>query len=536
MWQRFEAFGHTPDLNTYARPADSYYLAENMIPQGQGMEGFRMARFIWEDAGYVPSGDMQFLQYCPSASGSPLWFGGSGIIGQSPEVFSWTGNSAFAYTNRTRAAWAALGTVPRRNIWTGGLINGQVVVNCGFTHYPESWDPTAAPATTVQLAGWNAWEVAIGGAIRCRALRPYKYHLIAMNMTRNAVRFPTQVCWSSAAAYGLPTAWLPAAGNDAGDVSLADTHGEVVDGARLGESFFLYKESACYRMTYVGGSQVMQIDKVSDTVGAMSQNCIVDIGGAHAVLTRGDVVLISESGEVKSIAAGSVQRYLFEQTGQNNQNVGFITYNPSRRHLWVFGPGSLLDTAGLAHVYDVDTGRWGFVEMNFTGNSYGPTCAGIGPAGEQTTGQDTVAYRAVIGFGAGLGAGPPDTMEDRWLSLNDVDAIPPDLVTVSGEHGLRYQQIDFGEPDRRKLLKGFRPLMDGFAGEVVNVYLTTHQSRTDAGVNTGPFSFVFGTDDRVDLLSEGVSWDLLVSFTPTNLNEQFNFRGFELEYEIQGRF
>ena len=76
---------------------------------------------------------------------------------------------------------------------TSGLLNGVHFFNNGIDA-PQFWDGIPANKTA-DLTGWPA-------STTCKAMRAFKFHLFAMDISKPAGEFPMQVLWSSAAAPG----------------------------------------------------------------------------------------------------------------------------------------------------------------------------------------------------------------------------------------------------------------------------------------------------------------------------------------------
>lgn len=245
-------------------------------------------------------------------------------------------------------AWTIATTVD--NPFTGGLINGFAFLNDG-THPPVWWD--GVPANVMlTVPGWVGGELA-------KAVRAYKYHLVAMNVVIGGIQYPEGVKWSAAAVPGaLPASWTAAATNDAGFVALADSAGACVDGARLRDAFIIYKQHSTYSMTYVGGTFVMDFRQLFTTSGVLSRNCIAEWEGTHFVLTDGDVVN-HDGVQLASVIDKKNRRWLFNNLNQSHYGLAFVAINKPRRELWVAFPSGAADYCNQVLIMDIATGKWG---------------------------------------------------------------------------------------------------------------------------------------------------------------------------------
>ena len=89
------------------------------------------------------------------------------------------------HTDITKAA-GLTGTTAANKI-TSGLLNGVHFMNNGIDA-PMFWDGTPANPMTV-LTGWPA-------STTCKAMRAFKFHLFAMDMSKTAGEFEMQLLWS----------------------------------------------------------------------------------------------------------------------------------------------------------------------------------------------------------------------------------------------------------------------------------------------------------------------------------------------------
>ncbi|GAG28067.1 unnamed protein product, partial [marine sediment metagenome] len=192
----------------------------------------------------------------------------------------------------TPAVWAA---TPAGSI-TGGVLNGVPFINNGID-IPVFWDLVPTNVMTT-LPGWPA-------AQRCQAMRAFKYHLIAMNMTDAGGDFPDVVAWSDAANPGqIPATWIADPSNQAGSFSIAATPGGVVDGLALRDQFMVYKQHSTAIMQYIAGQFVFSNRKAFVTSGILARNCAAEMYGAHYVITDGDIIQHNGQ-EVKSLIDGT---------------------------------------------------------------------------------------------------------------------------------------------------------------------------------------------------------------------------------------
>ena len=148
-------------------------------------------------------------------------------------------------------------------LWTGCILNGIPVLNNSID--PPMYWPLDIAQKCLVLPGWPATAA-------CKAIRAFKYHLFALNITDNSVNFPDSLWWSTSAEPGsVPVTWAPAVDNDAGDAVLADTPGIIIDGLGMRDVFVVYKDNSTYSLSYVAGQYVYTVRKNFLTSGIHEQ-------------------------------------------------------------------------------------------------------------------------------------------------------------------------------------------------------------------------------------------------------------------------
>ena len=78
----------------------------------------------------------------------------------------------------------------------------------------------------------------------------------------------------------------------------------------MGDSLYIYKRNATYQVRYVGSTSVFSFRKVQAAIGALSPRSVCDIGGAHLIVTDGDVMLFDGTSR-RSLGESRIRDYLF---------------------------------------------------------------------------------------------------------------------------------------------------------------------------------------------------------------------------------
>lgn len=234
--------------------------------------------------------------------------------------------------------------------WSGCILNGVPVLNNGIDS-PFWWDGnTSNPVETI--TGWPADQ-------RCSAIRSFKYHLIALNLTRNSVQIPELYAWSNSADPGtLPTEWDATPSNDAGDNILATSDGQIIDGLALRDSFVIYKAHATFIMDYVGGQFVFSVRKLFNTSGIQALNCVQELRGHHWVFTDDDVIM-HDGNTFNSIADNKIRKVMLGGINPDAQQLALVVANAPTDEIWFCLPGVDSPRLSTALIYSFTDQAWG---------------------------------------------------------------------------------------------------------------------------------------------------------------------------------
>ena len=384
--------------------------------------------------------------------------------------------------------------------YSGGLINNLVVMHNGVDT-PIWWDGNPANAMTA-LTAWPAGQTAA-------VIRPYKNYLVALNFTVGGNSYTSGVHWSDAAPAGsIPSSWDETdTTKDAGKNYLAGTPGAIIDGLTLGDTFVIYKRNSCYTMQFVGGQFIHKFRKVEGTVGVLTSDCAVEIGGKHLVLTPDDLVTHDASGAPPdSVLDKRMRTWLFKAIDNAYYERCFIAHHKAEREAWVCFPSvgaaqGLADTALIWNygndtlsVMDIPNARYitrGVVNPGDTGT----WDADSGSWDDDDTKWDEGKYSETAET---LLIGDPTNSQLLIADSTDqFDGVSMTSYVVRESIALLM--------DRRnlKLLKGLYPIMTSTGNPTVQFRIGTQLNATDS-ISWGPEQdFIIGTDDKIDILSKG---------------------------------
>jgi hypothetical protein len=325
--------------------------------------------------------------------------------------------------------------------WSSGLFNGLPVVSNGLDS-PRYWaGDVGTPFAT--LPDWPASTL-------CKHIVPFRFHLVALDIDGPAGHFENQVKWSSAAEPGaVPQFWTPAADNDAGDASLAETPGPALLGVPLRGSLAIYKRSSLYSMDFVGGNDVFAFRQVFSNAGALTRRSVAELAdGRHFVVGDGDMYL-TDLVSRRSVARDRMRDFVFNQLDQDYYENLFVTYHRAKNEVWVCFPEQGSQYCTLAAVYDVEHDSYGVRVLPNV------TCAAIGIVNDT---QPSEAWQDA----SYLWADAARLWNQPNYSLA-VESIVTGAGTTATQHdtqdavelaaSLSRYDLTFGEPERVKFVK-----------------------------------------------------------------------------------
>lgn len=217
-----------------------------------------------------------------------------------------------------------------------------------------------------QMTSWDSED-------RCESLRAYKDFLIALNVTKSNVHYPTMVKWSDATQAGQPpTNWDYTDDSSlAGENVLNDADGPIVDGGVLGDAFIIYTETETFRMDYIGGGLLFRTQKLFSDQGAISKNCYATVGGMHYVFGRSDIY-VHDGMSKKSLAQKRIAKRLYADIDYDyldrcfvyhdkyRQEIGFCYVSLSDDMPWVSAD---IEGCNRAALYNYSEDTWTLVDL-----------------------------------------------------------------------------------------------------------------------------------------------------------------------------
>jgi hypothetical protein len=245
--------------------------------------------------------------------------------------------------------------VTKAGDWTGGVLNGVPFLNNGID-VPVYWT-TEPTEIMLPLPNWPA-------NTRVAALRPFKYHIVGMNVTDDTGEFPELVIWSDAADPGtIPQEWAPTPDNQAGSFAISTGQGAVIDGGELRDEFIVYKVRSTTVMHYVAGQFVFSNRKAFVTSGILARGCWAEMYGQHYVLTDGDFIRHNGT-QLETLIDGINRNWLFDQIDSVNYTSSHIVISHSTNSVWLNFPKSGHEQPDTALVYDIRSEVFGLIDYD----------------------------------------------------------------------------------------------------------------------------------------------------------------------------
>lgn len=246
--------------------------------------------------------------------------------------------------------------------WDGGrvtftVLNGVLVVNSqtdGAFYWPDLESALAA------LPDWDStW--------RCAWIASYRYYLVAGNFVENSTTYyPHLIRWSSSADPGaVPSEWEPSGSNDAGDVILGDSEGEIITSVLVRDSLWIVKEDAVYSLDWVGGQYIMQATKLTGMVGTRIYDGACKLGTGIALFGSNDIHFF-DGNSASSLVDQRVRKELF--AGRNIiewRNSKLFSAYPLN---WLLVAASMTGADArqkISYILDSNENTWGQKELNY---------------------------------------------------------------------------------------------------------------------------------------------------------------------------
>lgn len=420
--------GFISDTADHAAGPDFYTICENVLFRegfATRLPGYRAA-YVNEIATIAPG---ELFHAISTELGTQNWW----LMAQADgTVHAVQGGTV------TQIDGGLFGLVTKPENYSSALINGIPLLSNNRDE-PVYWPGSGL---MVRLPDWPFSESAAFIAV-------LKYHVFALNISGAGGLYESQVKWSSATEPGtVPQSWTPSADNDAGSVELADSPGPILCAYPLGDTLFIYKRSSTYQARYVGGNSVFSFRKVQSVSGALGPRAVADIGGAHLVVTDGDIV-INDGTTRRSIGESRVKEFLFDQLDPDKFSQVHASYNRAKDEVVIGFPQSGSRYMNAAIVWDRSRDAWG---VRVLGQSTHLPVGLVADTVPSNTWENRTEFwvDAQGVWASSLNSGAVDSL----VSLKAKAFVMQDSVTAQNvDARIGRTGLTFGEPERIKFVR-----------------------------------------------------------------------------------
>lgn len=418
--------------------------------------------------------------------------------------------------------------------WTGTIIEDIPVINNGLDA-PQMW---RRPALSQKLERLTAWPT----NYTCNSMCGLKRYLVALDVSKAGVRFPTMVKWSHQAPTGdVPQTWsVDDESIDAGEYTLPGDGGFLVDGKNLRDSLMLYKEYQTWQMQYIAGADIFRFNKIFESIGAISRRSATEFfSGKHFVFT-GDDVVVHDGHQAISVISERIRKLLADTIDINNYNKAFVVPNFSATEVWLCIPESGQDACTKAFVWNWLKNTWGVRQLprvlhasNGIVNPQSADETWDGAVGVWDT--DNVAW----------GDRTSDPTKRKVLMATSLSKLyTPDvgakfdtdeIFAFVERRGIGFPTRADQPPDysRVKQVLGMWPRISGTEGGTITVSLGI-QDRVDSPVNWVAIrSYKIGTGDMLDFSGSPGSKIHAIKFESKD-STQWRLHGYDIEVIDRG--
>ena len=417
--------------------------------------------------------------------------------------------------------------------WTGTNI-GRIPVFANEDNFPFAWQ-TDVPSSPVvdlvydALAG-STWRSV---NMRAKSIRSAGAFLIAMNINDSGVHYPDVVQWSHPADVGsVPDSWDYFRDDRlANRVNLGGNGGDIVDGMALRDSFVIYRANGITMMNSTQDEYVFGIRHLSEIATAANVRSIVEVKGAHFILTYDDI-LLNDGNSINSILHQKIRKDFVNLFNLAKANAAFVIKNDLAKEILFCIP---TDDSGckIAFIYNWRNDAWSLRELPSLSHA---TFASISsdvrlwdewkrPDGSSISWDQSIgnwninltnAYSKTI-----IGIGETDN------SLLNLFLAEPDN---SFRSFIQRTDIPLGGHDTVTAIQRIYPHIKGSG--TVKIWAGSQQYANGPVTWKGPFNFNVGVDRKLDVRTSGEIHAYRIESEGTT---PWSLSGIDIEYVIAGK-
>ncbi|HNA84878.1 MAG TPA: hypothetical protein PLB04_04895 [Nitrospira sp.] len=483
------ALGLNTDISAQELPLLAWTKIQNLRTRNAALERMPKEQVIYG----TPTIESCFALFVKGQGMENLW-----LYAGTSKVYC---ASSSGHTDITRSSGGDYNTTFRAR-WNGGVLAGVPVLTNGVD-VPQMWlNPTSAQKLA-NLTAWDATE-------RCEVISPFKNYLVALNITKSGVNYPTLVKWSHPADPGTPPpSWDETdPTKDAGEYPLSETPGAVVDQLSMRDINVIYKKDSVWGMQYIGGEFIFRFFKIFDQFGIPSRGFMCQVDKARHLVCSGTDLLVHDGQQYTSIATDRVRKYLRNIPEDSYAYCFMVSYQLQSEAWFCWRYDQSLESCDRALV-------WNWKDNSFTERILSPSYHHIaaGPVGSEA-------------LGIGTWDSDSGTWADDTTVWNDASAFPETAKLFGSGTSLLYL-VDSGIGDSTEciaerqylgtpLKTGQPPDISSYkfcrrvwprltADTALDVEITLGSSDEIGGVITWktPVTFSVGVDKKMDCTLSG---------------------------------
>jgi len=340
-------------------------------------------------------------------------------------VFTVNNNTHYELTRVSNTSTVQLYNTDANDLWTGGVLGGLLFMNNGVDIPQVQRTPTAS----CRLSNLPNWPTTI--TTRCSCLRAYRNYLVALDVTKGTIRYRQMVKWSASAdPLTVPSTWDESDTTaDAGETSLSETNGTVIDCLPLRDVNIIYKDDAIHGMQFIGGNFIFRFYQIFSGVGLLSKRCVAAFEQYHCFIGNDLDVYVHDGNSIRSIAQDKWRDWLAANIDGAKFEHAFVIPNPVTSEIWFFIPTGTDEYASTVLMWNWRKDTWGIRDV---ANVSGAAVGGIESSDYLT---------------------PWNSLTDTWDSWgvlwSDLESLPPSrkLVLVSPTNTTGLIETEFGSTE-----------------------------------------------------------------------------------------
>lgn len=244
------------------------------------------------------------------------------------------------------------------DFWNGGIFGGVPVITNGADD--PQYQAAAGTATAfADLSNWPANTL-------CKLIRPYRVFLVALNVTKSGTNYPHLVKWSDASVPGaVPGSWDETDPTTlAGEVELIDAQaGPILDALQLRDILVIYKERSTWGMIYTGDRNVHRFYQIFDSLGVMSQGCVLALPQGRHLVYSGEQMYLHNGQQTEYVFDNKWHKFIANNLNENNYRRSFMVRNSVEHEAWFCFPEVGADYPTLAVVWNERDGTIGVRDL-----------------------------------------------------------------------------------------------------------------------------------------------------------------------------